>query len=64
MNDKIKEIERRLTVLEDGVSMLQDCMMKLVESHSQQSHWMSMMARQVRQIAHEIDTDIEPPRMN
>jgi hypothetical protein len=64
VNDKIKEIERRLTVLEDGVSMLQDCMMKLVESHSQQSHWMSMMARQVRQIAHEIDTDIEPPRMN
>jgi hypothetical protein len=64
MDDKIKEIERRLAVLEDGVSTLQDCILKLVESHSQQSHWMTLMARQVRQIAHEIDTDIEPPRMN
>ena len=57
MNDKIKTIEQRLAALEDSV-------LQLIELHSQQSHWMSMMARQVRQIAHEIDTDIEPPRMN
>lgn len=57
MNEQIKILERRIAELEASV-------LQLIDLQNQSSHWMTLMARQVRQMAHEMDTDIEPPRMN
>ena len=57
MNDQIKILERRVAELEASV-------LQLIDLQNQSSHWMTLMARQVRQMAHEMDMDVEPPRMN
>lgn len=57
MTDDQKKLEQRIEHLEAS-------MMELVNLHSQQSHWMTLMARQVRDMAHQMDMNIEPPRMN
>jgi len=57
MTDEQKRLEQRIEHLEAS-------MMELVNLHSQQSHWMTLMARQVRDMAHQMDMNIEPPRMN
>ena len=57
MTDEMLLLKKRIDHLEASI-------LELVDLQSQQSHWMSLMARQVRQMASEMDMDIEPPRMN
>lgn len=53
-----------MLLLKKRIDHLEASLLELVDLQSQQSHWMSLMARQVRQMASEMDMDIEPPRMN
>lgn len=57
MNDEILLLKNRVAELEASV-------LQLIDLQNQSSHWMTLMARQVRQMAHEMDMDVEPPRMN
>ena len=57
MNDEILLLKNRVAELEASVQ-------QLIDLQNQSSHWMTLMARQVRQMAHEMDMDVEPPRMN
>lgn len=64
MNDRIYELELKIDLMERNQEVLEGNLVKLAEALSNQSHFMHMMARQLRTVSDEMDIDINPPRYN
>lgn len=64
MNDRIYELELKIDLMERNQEVLEGNIVKLAEALSNQSHFMHMMARQLRTVSDEMDIDINPPRYN
>lgn len=64
MNDRIYELELKMDLMERNLEVLEGNLVKLAEALSNQSHFMHMMARQLRTVSDEMDIDINPPRYN
>lgn len=64
MNDRIYELELKMDLMERNLEVLEGNIVKLAEVMSNQSHFMHMMARQLRTVSDEMDIDINPPRYN
>lgn len=52
-----QEMQEKIKFLEERTELL-------AEALANHAHFMHLMARQVRLMAHEMDVNIEPPRMN
>jgi uncharacterized coiled-coil protein SlyX len=64
MNDRIYELELKMDLMERNLEVLEGNLVKLAEVMSNQSHFMHMMARQIRILSNEMDIEINPPRYN
>lgn len=64
MNDRIYELELKIDLLERNLEVLESNINRLAETMSNQSHFMHMMARQLKILSCEMDVDITPPRYN
>lgn len=62
MNDKLDELERKIRMLDKRVSVIEMNVSKLAELMADHSHFMHLIARQLRQISSEMDVNIDPPR--
>jgi uncharacterized coiled-coil protein SlyX len=64
MNDRIYELELKIDLLERNMEVLEGNLVKVAEALSNQSHFLHLMARQVKMLSVEMDMDITPPRYN
>lgn len=64
MNDRIYELELKMDLMERNLEVLEGNLVKLAEVMSNQSHFMHLMARQIRIMSNEMDIEINPPRYN
>lgn len=64
MNDRIYELELKIDLLEKNMEVLEGNLVKLAEALSNQSHFLHLVARQLKTISYEMDVDITPPRYN
>jgi uncharacterized coiled-coil protein SlyX len=64
MNDRIYELELKIDHLERNIEVLEGNITKLAEVLSNQSHFLHMVARQLKYVSQEMDIDINPPRYN
>lgn len=64
MNDRIYELELKIDLLEKNIEVLEGNLTRLAEVMANQSHFMHLMARQIRIMSSEMDIDINPPMYN
>jgi uncharacterized coiled-coil protein SlyX len=64
MNDRIYELELKIDLMERNLEVLEGNLVKLADVMSNQSHFMHLMARQIRIMSNEMDIEINPPRYN
>jgi len=64
MNDRIYELELKIDLMERNLEVLEGNLVKLAEVLSNQSHFMHLMARQIKIMSNDMDIEINPPRYN
>jgi uncharacterized coiled-coil protein SlyX len=64
MNDRIYELELKIDLMERNLEVLEGNLVKLADVMSNQSHFMHLMARQIKIMSDEMDIEINPPRYN
>jgi len=64
MNDRIYELELKIDLMERNLEVLEGNLVKLADVMSNQSHFMHLMARQIKIMSNEMDIEINPPRYN
>lgn len=64
MNDRIYELELKIDLLEKNLEVLESNLNKVAEALSHQSHFLHLIARQLKTISYEMDVDITPPKYN
>jgi uncharacterized coiled-coil protein SlyX len=64
MNDRIYELELKMDLMERNIEVLEGNLTRLAEVMSNQSHFMHLMARQIKIMSNEMDIEINPPRYN
>lgn len=58
------DLEKLLDQHQQHIEFLENKIDLLAEAMAQHASVIHILARQIRQMAHEMDTDIEPPPMN